>query len=746
MKHIGAQNTKCILHISPYGITLALQATRSIIAQWPIKSIRCYESSGQGQLTIEAGRVAPMGEGVYIFQCQAQEDNDVYDLLDKYIMETLDRAQLTRRGTAQEIEDYHQEFNQLHSLTIVKPCLPNTTVIAHTLKDNWNHDVPGVILHSQQQITQKSREMLQLAEKESSSKVNSGAPPLPLPRGSVVLVSSRQSPNSRMRTTQPISIQNRPSPLVGQVEGEEPRLTSRPPPPPPRALRIPSNSNSLPRSSNRQRESLNSSSESPSARLPGHAARTPSSGFMSPGLNNWSPPPFFADVEHFSGQQSPRANSSVSSGFVKDHYQSSLSSQLDADSYLVPVNNQYLTAVNSQGYGSHGASHGQHEFLARQLDEAAGASWMASASCEDLSDHMKAVLYDNNSQGKAAVDENMNSQKPPKPFTGLQEFRSSVEWDPRDRSRSVDYHNVLAIRESGAKGYPSPSMRRIRKMMAAKGESESLRKSVSNPNFLNVGSLEKLNYEKLHGVFRPSSHGFSSTDDIVSSQQLECETRHKSRSLIDLLSSGLRRHLSRDKLDQSRNSHGHASPTHSGSSTPDRSRRRSRTNSLDKNGHKQLNRQESSKSITVKDPTFKDIRFTERTRSFRKVKSKDGTSPTEKKECASEKVKRRVFQKQKHSVENQANHFHLQNGTIPFSRQQAGYVGSSHGFVTNSASFDESRSVAVVHSRQHSAPIQTYREEISLPIGSLQMSRNNMNRAYDPVGIVMSRTESQSSV
>ena len=38
--------------------------------------------------------MAPMGEGVYVFECRPQEDNVTYDLLDKYIMETLDRAQV----------------------------------------------------------------------------------------------------------------------------------------------------------------------------------------------------------------------------------------------------------------------------------------------------------------------------------------------------------------------------------------------------------------------------------------------------------------------------------------------------------------------------------------------------------------------------------------------------------------------------------------------------------------------------
>ena len=70
------------------------QSNRAVLAQWPLKSIRCYESSGGGQLSIEAGRVAPMGDGLYIFQTRPGDANGIYDLLDQYIMDTVGRAQV----------------------------------------------------------------------------------------------------------------------------------------------------------------------------------------------------------------------------------------------------------------------------------------------------------------------------------------------------------------------------------------------------------------------------------------------------------------------------------------------------------------------------------------------------------------------------------------------------------------------------------------------------------------------------
>ena len=93
-RRIGARGTNCLLHISPWGVTLGLESTRTILAQWPLKSIRYFEAGGKGQFMIEAGRVAPMGDGTYVFHTQEGRDNYAYDLLDQRIVDALGKMQV----------------------------------------------------------------------------------------------------------------------------------------------------------------------------------------------------------------------------------------------------------------------------------------------------------------------------------------------------------------------------------------------------------------------------------------------------------------------------------------------------------------------------------------------------------------------------------------------------------------------------------------------------------------------------
>lgn len=73
---------------------LLMQRSRCVLAQWPLKSIRFYESSGGGQFTIEAGKVAPMGEGVFVFHTQPGIDSQLYSAVDHFIISTLDRVKV----------------------------------------------------------------------------------------------------------------------------------------------------------------------------------------------------------------------------------------------------------------------------------------------------------------------------------------------------------------------------------------------------------------------------------------------------------------------------------------------------------------------------------------------------------------------------------------------------------------------------------------------------------------------------
>lgn len=72
-----------------------LQKSLAVLAQWPLKSVRYYESTGKGQFSIEAGKVAPMGEGHYVFFARPGMDNKLYDVVDNYIVNTLDRVKVS---------------------------------------------------------------------------------------------------------------------------------------------------------------------------------------------------------------------------------------------------------------------------------------------------------------------------------------------------------------------------------------------------------------------------------------------------------------------------------------------------------------------------------------------------------------------------------------------------------------------------------------------------------------------------
>ncbi|CAH1787114.1 unnamed protein product [Owenia fusiformis] len=115
---IGSQGSTCFLHISPSGVTLALQLTRAVVSQWPLKCIRCYESDGNARFMLEAGRKSPMGHGLYNFNTQRNQDNEIYELLDGYIMNAADEQK--RLPVAQSAEEgILMEHEAMQALTLI---------------------------------------------------------------------------------------------------------------------------------------------------------------------------------------------------------------------------------------------------------------------------------------------------------------------------------------------------------------------------------------------------------------------------------------------------------------------------------------------------------------------------------------------------------------------------------------------------------------------------------------------------
>ena len=58
-----------------------------MLAWWPLKTIKWYESLSRQQFHLEAGPRAPMGEGVYVFKTRGDQDNQIFDQLDTFVME-----------------------------------------------------------------------------------------------------------------------------------------------------------------------------------------------------------------------------------------------------------------------------------------------------------------------------------------------------------------------------------------------------------------------------------------------------------------------------------------------------------------------------------------------------------------------------------------------------------------------------------------------------------------------------------
>lgn len=110
MQRIGAKDQNCLLHISKWGVTLALERTRAVLAQWPLTTIRNYESMDRGEFSFEAGRRSPMGEGKYTFYTLQGEDNRIFDTIDKYASQRLN----AHRGTAHLVANSEEEMSRAY--------------------------------------------------------------------------------------------------------------------------------------------------------------------------------------------------------------------------------------------------------------------------------------------------------------------------------------------------------------------------------------------------------------------------------------------------------------------------------------------------------------------------------------------------------------------------------------------------------------------------------------------------------
>lgn len=612
-RRIGAKGANSVIHVSPYGITLALQSNRAVLAQWPLKSIRCYESSGTCQLSIEAGRVAPMGDGLYIFQTRPGDANGIYDLLDQYVMDTVGRAQPNRRNNTEEIEDYVLEAERLLALTVVAACTSDNQEIQDIVQNNWNTDL---------NVTQSSNRPRQVVHTRltgassvaSLNSQNSVSSPPVLPARNLMSNSARNTP--QMARALPPA---RDSP-AGSRKGSAVNLADRPPLPPPAStlpVNVPQRSQPL-EPYLRMNSSASKSSNSPLSPW------TPSSA-------DWAPPPTFKEAmrqksqspiaennpnrptsylsptnapNNFDAYLNPTPTGPVTSTPVQNSNALRLSIR---DAYLTPSsvpdkNNPVMNGGGVANSGKHKIGKVESEHFVPDTPTIRRMRRLRSASCEDLSDYLRFVIHDPVSKSMndlLEVGDSGEDDVLPEPFPRLQTFSGSIEMCS---GHSVDnYYNIEGLHGKIYDG-PGLTVHEIRKKFSRRCHA-SLRRSVSNPNF--IANISK---EELDAIRVKSGYG--------------SPKGHSKRSLTSIIPDALKKRLSKDSTHHS--SHGALS---NGGLSSHNSSRASSNHSSRCNS---LSRRTTSKEDIVAKTSVKGINVTKRSRSFRRQKAHEEAEPESK--------------------------------------------------------------------------------------------------------------------
>ncbi|XP_069122146.1 uncharacterized protein [Argopecten irradians] len=487
-RRIGAKGANCILHVSPWGATLALLTCRCVLAQWPLKSVRYFEASGQGSFLLEAGRVAPMGDGIYVFQTAPGDDSKLYDLLDQHIVDALGKIHPGRRGTTEEVEDYVEEAEKLSALTSVSLTTFDNPDIPKILKDNWNYDavVPRStpIVHTRQN------------SQASSTDGNVDNPP-PLPRRINTESRSKSSP-------QIIRKQSQGSASTSGVKGGNP-LADRPPLPPPaknntKPIGIPRNNSEGTLLNDDHYFRMNSTSSA-------------GSNIQSPSvrLDAWSPPPSFLEATR------GRMSDSGQSG--DDYLTPRVSAEIEAGNavidYILP-SDQHSSSLPHQ-----------NKKTIHSRRRSARLNRLRSVSCEDVHDESKRLSTRRN------TDVNQNVQtydlaKPVNPFQNLQNFHGSMELLTDNHQyynrKSVEtYYNIQGLHGEIDESNLKP-VAEIRKRFNETCR-DTLVRSISNPNFLHLQSKEKLSDVRASAIK-------SGTLELHST--LKSQNKQKSKSLLNL--------------------------------------------------------------------------------------------------------------------------------------------------------------------------------------------------------------------
>ncbi|XP_013418629.1 uncharacterized protein LOC106179514 [Lingula anatina] len=318
-RKIGARGSMCYLHISQWGVTLALQVSRSILAQWPLSCIRCYECLTNSKFSIETGRRSPMGQGHYVFSTRPGLDHSMYEILDQFVMKAAGLLEESPEIVVSEVErQMVSEYDHLHLLTSVHCDGMFSKQLHRISRDNYDHLVLRNRDLGSKNTTKKKSEVPEIPQEDtiSTSSSQEYREPSPLggstskpdliqsPSHNASVSGARVPSSSRLPPQGSLSIPRvREDSSLGATGGEEPRMI---PGRPPTVRKYPTM-----HSSNSECSDLGPDqylSFSPSA---GHPSPT------TPGSEDFmSPPPSFSEVSQYSYSFSPETT-----GFINETYQ-----------------------------------------------------------------------------------------------------------------------------------------------------------------------------------------------------------------------------------------------------------------------------------------------------------------------------------------------------------------------------------------------------------------------------------------
>ncbi|ELU05729.1 hypothetical protein CAPTEDRAFT_223548 [Capitella teleta] len=146
-QRLGARGSMCFLHVSQWGLTMALQLSKCVLAQWPLNCIKSYETTGKGQFAFEAGNGSLCGKGSYIFNTRRGQENILFDTLDRHVNELAGLQQIvTARGSIDMTDGLSSQLVSLQALTITHSdarFIPHLKKISREIYDHLAEHLGG---------------------------------------------------------------------------------------------------------------------------------------------------------------------------------------------------------------------------------------------------------------------------------------------------------------------------------------------------------------------------------------------------------------------------------------------------------------------------------------------------------------------------------------------------------------------------------------------------------------------------